>query len=218
MRGKTRYAVQLIGCDMVLFERVRASLGRSPFHFIPVEESASGTRRNEPQAAHADLLVAPAELSLRIAGAPEAHPPIIAFGPPGLLRPAFLAGCADYLKDPWTPDELSLRALNVLARLRGRFVFPWGEISFEGTNLVTPGGLVGLTHHESRLLGALLQNRGAPVSREALGYVLWGKPGSKRSRAIDAHLSAVRRKVSAVLPGKGRRFIISVRSQGYMVP
>ena len=111
-----------------------------------------------------------------------------------------------------------MRSLAVLARVRRSFLFPWGEISFEGKALRTPAGLVELTHYESRMLGALLQNRGAPVSREALGYTLWGKPAAERSRAIDAHAAALRKKISVVVPAAGRRFIVAVRGQGYMVP
>jgi CheY-like chemotaxis protein len=207
--ARNRHTVRLIGCDRVLFERIRASLRRSPFLFLSADES---------EAAQADLQVAPAALCLRRAGAPEALPPIIAYGPAGLLRAAFLAGCEDYLKDPWTPEELEMRLLAALARARRSFLFPWGEISFEGKDLRTPAGLVELSHYESRLLGALLRNRGAPVSREALGYSLWEKPAAERSRAIDAHAAAVRRKISAAVPAAGRRFVVAVRGRGYMVP
>jgi hypothetical protein len=209
MGGKTGHAIRLIGCDAVQFETVRASLRRSPFHFLS---------EDAPREESADLLVAPADLVQRISGVPGTHPPIIAFGPARLLRSAFLAGCADYLKDPWTPEELALRALAVFSRVRAALLFPWGELAFEGNTLTTPIGPVDLTRHEALLLRALLWSRGTPVSREALAYSLWGKPGGERSRAIDAHISAIRGKIAAVLPDKGRRFIVAVRSQGYMVP
>ena len=88
--------INLVGFDPVLCERIRASLGRSPFHFSPTAEPLVG-RRGRP---------------VRRCRPARRHPrrreesPVIAHGPAGLMRSAFLAGCADYLRDPWTPEEL----------------------------------------------------------------------------------------------------------------
>ena len=152
---------------------------------------------------------------------PAGGTPLIACGPPGLLRTAFLAGCDDYLRDPWAPEELGLRALALLARTRRRYQFPWGAVSFEGTNLRAAGGLITLTLHESRILEALLRARGRPVPRAALTYAVGRArgeaPGSGRSRAIDVHVAAIRRKVRGAVPAAGR-FIVCARGQGYLVP
>jgi DNA-binding response OmpR family regulator len=143
--------------------------------------------------------------------------PVIAWGPEGLMRSAFLAGCDDFLRDPWTPEELALRAAAVLSRARRRHLLPWGEVSWEGKDLRTPEGIVDLTIHESRILRALLRARGEPVSRAALAYAMQGAPGPDRGRAIDVHVAAVRKKVRARVPGAGR-LIIGVRGLGYMIP
>ena len=143
--------------------------------------------------------------------------PVIAYGPGGSLRRAYLDGCADYLKEPWTPEELGFRALAVLERARHRYLFPWGEIGFEDQNLVTPAGPVALTYRESRILRLLILHRGSPVPRAALAYQGWGSPLSAGSRRIDAHVAAIRRKVKVAIPRAGR-FIVAVRREGYMVP
>jgi two-component system OmpR family response regulator len=132
------------------------------------------------------------------------------------MRSAWLSGCDDYLREPWGPEELGLRAQAVLARAARRFSFPWGDIGLEGNDLRTPGGTVALTRHESVVLAALLRARGKPVPRAALSYALTERAGSERSRAIDMHVSALRRKMRKAIPA-ARRFIISVRGQGYMV-
>jgi DNA-binding response OmpR family regulator len=173
-----------------------------------------------------DLYVAPAALVKDLAAGGT---PVIACGPAGLLRTAFLDGCDDYLRDPWTPEELGLRALAVLARGARRCRFPWGEISLEGQRLCTPGGTVPLTFHQTRILAALLRARGRPVPRAALAHAMGrapgasGGPGAPRapgrpmSRAIDVHVAALRRCMRAAVPASGR-FIVCVRGQGYMVP
>jgi DNA-binding response OmpR family regulator len=173
-----------------------------------------------------DMYLAPADAAIGLlSGSPaerqgRAQPvsiPVIAFGPAALMRSCFVAGAADYLRDPWSPEELSLRALSVLQRTQRRFRFPWGSLVLDCTSLDTPSGMLCLTHHESRVLRALLLGRGAPVPRQAISYFLWGNPGPAGSRAIDAHVAALRRKISAVAP-EAEKFIRAVRRQGYMIP
>jgi hypothetical protein len=203
--GSSGLTINLVGLTPLLGERIRASLRRSPFFFADSDEPLPG----------ADLCLVPARRVAEARG--PGRPPAIACGPPALLRSAFLAGCADYLKDPWTPEELELRALAVLARERARGAFPWGALVLGGTTLHTPAGPVGLTLHEARILRALLRARGSPVPRAALSYCADGTPGRPGSRAVDAHVSSLRRKVRAAVPAAGR-FILCVRGQGYLVP
>ena len=196
----------MIGLDRVLVERVRASLRGSPFLLRCAEEC--------PVDDHADLYVIPAH---RIDELAHRHAPVIGCGPADGLRSAFLGGCADYLREPWTPEELGMRALAVLSRQAESRRFSWGTVSFEGCTLVLPSGRLPLTHHESRVLRILLHNRGVPVSREALAYGVRGRPDGAGGRALDMHVASVRRKVRGMEPGCGR-LIVSVRGQGYMIP
>ena len=196
----------MIGLDRVLFERVRASLRGSLFLLRCAEEC--------PPEDDADLYVIPAE---RIEELAHRHAPVIACGPAGRLRSAFLGGCADFLREPWAPEELGMRALAALSRRAERYRFSWGTISFEDGTLVLPRGRLPLTHHESRVLRILLHNRGAPVSRDALAYGVRGKARPAGGRSLDVHVASVRRKVRGMEPGCGR-LIVSVRGQGYMIP
>jgi hypothetical protein len=204
--GRTRYTVCLLDCHPLVCERIEASLLRGPFIFTQAEGPAPGDQ--------VDIYVAPAAM---VADLPRNGPPVIACGPAALMRTSFLAGCEDYLRDPWAPEELGLRVLAALARARKRYCFPWGEISFEGTELRTPAGLVPLTFHESFILRMLLRARGAPVPRSALSWSTGKAAGASGSRKIDVHVSAIRRKLGTMVPHP-RRFIVSVRGQGYMVP
>ncbi len=148
---------------------------------------------------------------------PRLGVPVIAWGPAGMLRPAFLAGCVDFLREPWAPEELALRALAALARARSSHVFPWGEAGFQGDTFVLPGGPAVLTHREALILRALLRSRGSPVPRETLFLLAGGHPRAVPGRTIDVQVASIRRKVRAVAPATGR-FIACVRRQGYMLP
>jgi hypothetical protein len=200
-----RPTIALVGCDPLLCERIRASLARSPFCFHAVKDPPNG--------GEADLVVLPADrVSLRGPG----EPPAIAWGPASLMRAAFLAGCADYLRDPWTPDELGLRAELVLAGQAARLEFPWGSARWEGDAFRTPHGVAPLTRRQAVILRALLRRRGQPVPRSALSGLL-GPGGAGASRRVDVQVSTIRRRVRAVEPGAGA-FVVCVRRQGYMVP
>jgi hypothetical protein len=205
-RSEKERTINIVGCDPVLYERIRASLKRSPFHFLATDEPTAPDET--------DLYVVPAGGEQ---GLPARGVPVIAWGPAELMRSAFLAGCDDFLKEPWAPEELGLRAHAALSRAEKRFSFSWGDVSFEGKDLRTPGGLAVLTLHESRILGALLRNRGRPVPREALAYSIGDAPPSHASRAVDVHVVALRKKVRCAVREAGR-FIVCVRGQGYMVP
>ncbi len=188
-------------------ERILASLGSTSFRFAATDESLPEDE--------VDLFVVGAR---SVGCLPQGGIPVIAHGPAGLMRSAFLGGCADYLRDPWTPEELALRAQSAIARAHACFEFPWGEARLEGHGLCTPGGRAPLSHHEALILRALLRQRGRPVPRAALACLLGsGALRGAGSRRIDVHVSALRRRVRSVVPEAGR-FIVCVRGQGYMVP
>jgi DNA-binding response OmpR family regulator len=137
-------------------------------------------------------------------------PLVIAYGPPELLRGAFLAGCDDYLKEPWAPDELETRLLKLAWGDEARRPAQ-GEYELEGRRVrFVDGREVLLSAHEAVVASLLLANRGAVVSRRALSFALWGRLPQRPSRAIDVHVSALRRKL-------GRVSISCVRGQGYLV-
>lgn len=206
------WRIAFVDSAPLLVERVRASLAGGPFVFVDMPAL--------PPRTGADLAIVPAG-SLDPAARGGTRPvPVIAYGPPALLRTAFLAGCADYLRDPWTPQELALRAEAVLARVPRGHAFAWGVLRLRGCSLRGPGAQVTLTAVEARILEALLAARGRPVPREALTLCAMGGAVARPrgSRALDVHVSALRRKVRAAFPAAGPRFITAARGEGYLVP
>jgi hypothetical protein len=202
--------IVLVGCDPFRLESIRASLAGSPLHFVTAAE--------RPADDEADLVVLPVhDLPRVLAGSPSpaGGVPVIAHGPAGLMRSAFLAGCEDYLRDPWNAQELALRVEAVLSRRRVSYEFPWGRTRFEGDALLTPGGPAVLTRQQAVILRALLRRRGTPVARAALAGLLGAR--STASRVVDVQVSSIRRRVREVAPGAGR-FIVCVRREGYMIP
>jgi DNA-binding response OmpR family regulator len=131
---------------------------------------------------------------------------VLAWGKAEHLRAAFLAGCDDYLREPWNPVELACR----LERLRadrseaagptGVHPFPWGELHLRDLAVCSPRECLPLSLPEYRILAVLLRHRGTAVSREVLRYAAWGRGADRRSRAVDVHVSSLRRKILKLFP------------------
>ena len=146
---------------------------------------------------------------------------VLAYGAPELLRAAFLAGCDDFLKEPWSPEELECRLERLTCgRLRGVSArLPWGELSVRGGWVRSPYGEARLSHPESAILAALLTRPGEAVGREVLAYAAWGRPRAAGSRALDMQVAGLRRKLRGLAPPgvDGEARIRALRGVGYVL-
>ncbi|TFG84610.1 MAG: response regulator transcription factor [Spirochaetales bacterium] len=133
-----------------------------------------------------DAMVMPVDRFLCLA--PGIHPSVImASGPADLVAEAFSAGCADYLRVPWSPEELLTR---VRIR-RGRSIAAGGErLTLEDGVLKGRRGLRRLDPAASAALVLLSANYGRMVPREALASVMG--VSSCASRAVDMRMSRLR--------------------------
>ena len=129
----------------------------------------------------------------------------------------FELGADDYVAKPFSPRELVLRVQAVLRRLRapglgetlalGPFELDRGtfEVRLEGEKL-------DLTAIEFKLVAALMEKRGAPMSRETLLRDVWGYRNPIDSRTVDTHMRRLRAKLGAhadcleTVRGEGYRF------------
>lgn len=92
----------------------------------------------------------------------------------------------------------------------------YGEVDVSpATRTVTrKGAQVELTPKEFDLLVALLERRGAVISRQELLKEVWGYGNTAvNTRTVDVHLSELRRKLEDD-PGNPR-YILTVRKAGY---
>ena len=141
---------------------------------------------------------------------------LLCYGDWRSLRRAFLAGCADYLKEPWDAEELECRLMRTMQREKETFSFSWGELELKPLKIFCSGGEIRLSFQEYRICRILFQNFGQVVPREVLYYAIWGRPAGGPSRVVDVHISAIRKKLEALIPAAGK-CISAVRGIGYMV-
>jgi len=145
---------------------------------------------------------------------------LIAFGPPRFVTTAFMLGCWDFLKDPWSPEELYLRLLRLGVSGRkgeppsGEAGGEQGGYQYNRRMLWSSRHAVELRPAEHRILDMLVQHAEEVVDRPALETALWDQPRAG-SRSLDMHISNLRRKLRYVSsPDQGPR-IEAVRGQGY---
>jgi DNA-binding response OmpR family regulator len=143
--------------------------------------------------------------------------PVIAYGNTEYLRVSFLAGCSDYLKEPWSLEEMLLRANRVVRR--EEFAFSWDTIRISSQVLHGSETTVELSFQEAQLAKLLCENAGDVVTREAFYYTLWGSPRGA-SRVVDVYVSRLRKKLRMACGlGELSEVIESVRGIGYrLVP
>jgi DNA-binding response OmpR family regulator len=166
----------------------------------------------------ADLNVIPAWMIKTITNENQMRLPVLVYGSHIYLRPAFIAGCSDFCKDPWSLEELEVRIDRLVSGIAKNYRFSWGEISFSGNDVLVNGSKVFLTYQEMRIFRLLVEQRGNPVPREVLFYAIWGNEGTGSSRVVDVHVASLRKKLGASIPSDSElKLITSVRKVGYII-
>jgi DNA-binding response OmpR family regulator len=132
---------------------------------------------------------------------------------------ALKGGVDDYLTKPFAFDELLARIGALLRRRRSADavgVMTVGDLALDpATKKVWRGEReIGLTAREYQLLGYLMSNRGAVVSRSRLLNAVWDLNFDPQTKVVDVYIRYLRRKIDdgAVTP-----LIKTVRGFGYML-
>ena len=134
----------------------------------------------------------------------------------------FEYGADDYLAKPFNPRELLLRVQAILRREAGR------ELAETDTLVVGPlvlrikqleasvgDRLITLTATEERVLEELMRAPGKVQSREVLTERSLGRPRVAHDRAVDTHISHLRKKLGR--DSLKRPVIRCVRGTGYLL-
>ena len=124
-------------------------------------------------------------------------------------------GADDYIVKPFDLDELAARIRAVARRRAGRSdpLIRVGDVTLDpGSHRVTLRGKdVALSARELALLEALLDRRGAILSRARLEERIYGWGEEIESNAVEVYVHALRRKLGADL-------VKTVRGVGYTIP
>ncbi|MDB5901964.1 MAG: two component transcriptional regulator, winged helix family [Betaproteobacteria bacterium] len=124
-------------------------------------------------------------------------------------------GADDYIVKPFDLDELAARIRAVVRRRAGRAesLIRAGDVTLDPAShrVTLRGSAVALSARELALLEALLDRRGAILSRSQLEERIYGWGEEVESNAVEVYVHALRKKLGADL-------IKTVRGVGYVVP
>jgi DNA-binding response OmpR family regulator len=128
----------------------------------------------------------------------------------------FTIGGNDYLKKPFSMEELIIRIHSLLGRIAtekndeqiaiGKYIFNAVKqtLTFNTTQAT-------LTHRETALLHLLIENKNEIIDRSIILKKIWGDDDFFNGRSMDVFITKLRKKLSL----DSSIQIINIRSQGY---
>ena len=210
MSPKAEINISVVSEDPIFINRLKILSQNSSIKFKFIEKSWTGS---------------PSDLFLIDAGLlghylkEEIDPDKIKFivrGEQKDLKPAFDAGCIDFLKIPCDMEELEIRLSKIFNSSPDSI--KWKDLTLKQDNIISKESSIIISMEEHVILKLLIQNRGEPVPREAFYFVLPGKH-KRNSRVVDMHISNLRKKIRSLREKNTVccGYIKTVRSYGYMI-
>jgi len=138
----------------------------------------------------------------------------------------FASGGTDYLKKPFSMEELTVRIENqlkimnrdasVIQALPEEVVLKRYRFYPRKFELHTPAKIIKLSNRESQILSMLCAHTNSSVDRKAMLNIVWGDDSFFNSRNLDVYIRKLRSYFDAAegieivtLKGKGYHFVVS---------
>lgn len=133
-----------------------------------------------------------------------------------------MTGADDYIIKPFNPLELMARVKALLRRSKyvpkvEDNILQVGPLMIDKSSHIVSvdGNPVRLTAREFHILYTLAKHRGRVFSSEEIFESIWDEPGAGSNQTVMVHISNLREKINAVVPGE--TIIHTVWGVGYKI-
>lgn len=134
-----------------------------------------------------------------------------------------MSGADDYMSKPFNPLELTARVKALLRRASYQSTTPENntiqisslKIDKHSHEVTANGREIKLTAIEFEILYLLAKNRGRVFGSDEIFEKVWNEPGTGSNKTVMVHISNLRDKIEATLPGES--IIQTVWGVGYKV-
>lgn len=139
--------------------------------------------------------------------------PFIVYGDVDFIEKSFIAGSCDFLKEPWSFNELEARASRY--KNKEQIFVNNTEISFSNKCMKSENLSIPISVAEYTILSILTNNTDRIISRESIYYRLG--ISNSGSRVIDVYINLLRKKINTIAMNNDDKVIQTVRGKGYTI-
>ncbi|MBI9096838.1 MAG: response regulator transcription factor [Spirochaetaceae bacterium] len=141
--------------------------------------------------------------------------PFIVYGDSQFIEKSFAVGAADFIKNPWSFNEIEIRAVRYINK--DKLFINNIEIQFSNSSIQNSEYTLPMTVNEYKILSLLSNNLDKIISKENIYYKIGVK--NDKSRVIDTYIHSIKKKINQLTNNKDKNILAirTIKNRGYII-